>query len=584
MSHDIFFSYLKQAHLSLNNNEIYTFFYLKIEPIFNFIIKINTLQKEFSLLTNLIFYFLLLSFIIIRKKIVSKVFSIAASLYKYHMKKKENQLVDKANSLIKDAFFNEDDKKKSKKIIDFKKEKQDLIFIEKKITKLSEGSEANIDKVNGKLFFNSENSDCNYLSSKASEYFSFFNPLHPDVFGSIRMVESELIKVFLERFSGIGDDFCGCTTSSPTENVILMLRAYKGYSKKSNQIPEIILPESTCSMYFKTCIFMNINPITVPVDSEGRMKIEDLKRILYKKRKNNIIAVIAFYPNFTFGVSDKINELSELCLSYKIPLHIDGTYGALIGAFRRNASLLNTKDSDKFDFSLKGVTSISTDLSKYGLSPIGVSLLLYRSKDIRKNQYYIYTNFQGGFYATPGLSGSKTAAMIFAAYTNLVYFGYGKYEQQSIEIISTVKTLKDKIKVHLNKNIEVVGKPELSIISFYIKENTMNIGHLYEKMKEKGWDLMIRFKKEKKKIKKSEESILFHDTLTLIVTPFNRTEVEDAFFEDLKSGVEIIEKERKEGKGKEESKQISCLRFISQLPLEVQMRCLKEYNDYRLDL
>mgnify|MGYP003515202953 CR=1 FL=1 len=119
MSHDIFFSYLKQAHLSLNNYEIYTFLYLKIESIFNFIIRINTLQKEFSLLTNLIFYFLLLSFIIIRKKIISKVFSIATSLYKYHMKNKENQLVDKANSMIKDAFFNEDDKKKYKKIIDF---------------------------------------------------------------------------------------------------------------------------------------------------------------------------------------------------------------------------------------------------------------------------------------------------------------------------------------------------------------------------------------------------------------------------------------------------------------------------------
>ena len=86
----------------------------------------------------------------------------------------------------------------------------------------------------------------------------------------------------------------------------------------------------------------------------------------------------------------------------------------------------------------------------------------------------------------------------------------------------------------------------------------------------------------KKKIKKTEkESILFNDSLTLIVTPFNKVQVEEEFFEDLKEVIEVVEKEEDVFV---ESKQVSCLRFISQLPLEVQMKCLKEYNDYRLDI
>lgn len=37
-----------------------------------------------------------------------------------------------------------------------------------------------------------------------------------------------------------------------------------------------------------------------------------------------------------------------------------------------------------FDFSVKGVTSISSDVHKYGLAPKGTSIVLYRNHEIRK--------------------------------------------------------------------------------------------------------------------------------------------------------------------------------------------------------
>lgn len=37
-----------------------------------------------------------------------------------------------------------------------------------------------------------------------------------------------------------------------------------------------------------------------------------------------------------------------------------------------------------FDFSVKGVTSISADVHKYGLAPKGTSIVLYRNHEIRK--------------------------------------------------------------------------------------------------------------------------------------------------------------------------------------------------------
>ena len=37
-----------------------------------------------------------------------------------------------------------------------------------------------------------------------------------------------------------------------------------------------------------------------------------------------------------------------------------------------------------FDFSVRGVTSISADVHKYGLAPKGTSIVLYRNREIRR--------------------------------------------------------------------------------------------------------------------------------------------------------------------------------------------------------
>lgn len=41
-----------------------------------------------------------------------------------------------------------------------------------------------------------------------------------------------------------------------------------------------------------------------------------------------------------------------------------------------------------FDFSVKGVSSISVDVHKYGLAPKGTSVVLYRNHEIRKASHW----------------------------------------------------------------------------------------------------------------------------------------------------------------------------------------------------
>ena len=55
-----------------------------------------------------------------------------------------------------------------------------------------------------------------------------------------------------------------------------------------------------------------------------------------------------------------------------------------------------------FDFSVKGVTSISIDVHKYGLGPKGTSVVLYRNHELRKVKQSL-SNFEGdNFYVEFG--------------------------------------------------------------------------------------------------------------------------------------------------------------------------------------
>lgn len=79
----------------------------------------------------------------------------------------------------------------------------------------------------------------------------------------------------------------------------------------------------------------------------------------------------------------------------------------------------------------KGITSISADPHKYGLSAKGVSVLLYSSDKYRKYQYFVTTYWPGGLYGTPGLSGSRSGTFIASAWISMMKLGVNGYQHNA---------------------------------------------------------------------------------------------------------------------------------------------------------
>jgi glutamate/tyrosine decarboxylase-like PLP-dependent enzyme len=88
---------------------------------------------------------------------------------------------------------------------------------------------------------------------------------------------------------------------------------------------------------------------------------------------------------------DPIDQLSALAVERGINLHVDGCLGGFILCWGESLGILGPV----FDFRLPGVTSISADTHKYGFALKGSSVLLYRTPELRRLQYFMAPEWPG---------------------------------------------------------------------------------------------------------------------------------------------------------------------------------------------
>ena len=124
-----------------------------------------------------------------------------------------------------------------------------------------------------------------------------------------------------------------------------------------------------------------------------------------------------------------------MALKYRIPLHVDACLGGFLVVFMERAGY----KLPLFDFRLKGVTSISCDTHKYGNTPKGSSLIMYRNVNYRKQQYFSCVDWPGGIYVSPTFAGSRPGSLIAITWATLLTTGVEKYVEITKNIIKTVE-------------------------------------------------------------------------------------------------------------------------------------------------
>jgi len=334
-------------------------------------------------------------------------------------------------------------------------------------------------KISGCVYYE-ENEELKDLQDQCFSAFAYSNPLHADVFPCIRQMESEVCSMVVNMYNGTKDS-CGFTTSGGTESLLLAMRAYRERGRVLHGItnPEIIVADSAHAAFWKAGEYFKIKVRSIPVCKKtGKADLKKMARAI----NSNTVCMAVASPSYPQGIVDDVPEASRIALKHKIPLHVDACLGGFVVPFMHSAGF---KDFPIVDFRNPGVTSISCDTHKYGNCPKGTSVIMWRSRELRRFQYSAHPEWAGGMYVTPTIAGSRPGVLIAATWVTMVYYGYKGYVELTRKIVKAARRLAEE--AHKIPEIDVMYKPQCSVVAFSCKK--YNIYSINDALIENGWEL-----------------------------------------------------------------------------------------------
>ena len=95
-----------------------------------------------------------------------------------------------------------------------------------------------------------------------------------------------------------------------------------------------------------------------------------------------------------------------------------------------------------WDFRVEGVHSISADVHKLGYSPKGASVILHRTKELRRYQTFRFDGWLGGLYASPNLQGTRSGLPMAAAWAVMRHLGVDGYVELTERTLATADRMR----------------------------------------------------------------------------------------------------------------------------------------------
>ena len=262
------------------------------------------------------------------------------------------------------------------------------------------------------------------IGRQALALYGATNGLDPTVFPSLRTFENELVGWAARLLQG-APGVVGTVTSGGTESVLLAVQTARDAARidaGETARPSMVLPSTAHAAFFKAAHYFGVRPIVVDVDPAT-----------FKARPDEIAAacddstvlVVASAPSYAHGVVDPVPEIAALAAERGVRCHVDACIGGWVLPYLR----ANGVEVDDFDFAVPGVTSISVDLHKYAYTPKGASILLHRSADLRRPQFFAHADWPGYTMLNSTTQSTKSGAPLAAAWAVVQHIGDDGYRR-----------------------------------------------------------------------------------------------------------------------------------------------------------
>lgn len=319
------------------------------------------------------------------------------------------------------------------------------------------------------------------LLAAAHRTFSAANALNPMAFRELRRLESEVV----DMTAGIlhaPPEAVGAMTSGGTESLLLVVKAARDRLRARRpwvRRPTVVLPRTAHVAFDKAAHYFGVKLVHVDVDEAGLPDVDAMARAV----GDRTALVVASAPQYPHGVVDPVPAIGEIALANGVPLHVDACVGGFVLPFAERLGVA----LPTWDFRVPGVTSISADLHKYGYAAKGASVVVYRDPAMLESQFFVATDWPGGIYASPGISGTRPGGPIAAAWAAMHALGAEGYLAHTRDALSAASSLRNGIRGI--DGLAVVGAPPATIFAWASREPAVNLYAVADLLEARGWTI-----------------------------------------------------------------------------------------------
>ncbi|MFI7531933.1 glutamate decarboxylase [Streptosporangium sp. NPDC049376] len=319
------------------------------------------------------------------------------------------------------------------------------------------------------------------------------NMIDKDEYPQTAEIESRCVHILADLWnSPDGMGTMGCSTTGSSEAAMLGGLALKWRWRRRRQEdgkpadrPNLVCgPVQVCWEKFARYFDVELRQVPLERDATG-LRPHQLRDYV-DENTIGVVAILGVTYTCDFepvaGIAGELDAIhTETGLD--VPIHVDAASGGFVAPF--------VQPDLPWDFRLERVASINASGHKYGLAPLGVGWIVWRSADLLPKDLIFDVSYLGGEMPTFALNFSRPGGEIVAQYYTMLRLGREGYRRVQQACLDTARFLADRIAKMGPFELLYDGRGALPAVSYTLADPDpgFTLYDLSEQLRARGWQV-----------------------------------------------------------------------------------------------
>lgn len=319
------------------------------------------------------------------------------------------------------------------------------------------------------------------------------NMVDKDEYPQTAEIENRCVHILADLWNAPAGPTSGTSTTGSSEAAMLAglalkwrWRAAREAAGKPADRPNLVCgPVQVCWEKFARYFDVELRQVPVLPDATG-LRPEQL-RANVDENTIGVVGILGVTYTCDYepikALADELDAI-QADTGLDIPLHVDAASGGFVAPFLHPEL--------EWDFRVPRVASINASGHKYGLAPLGVGWVVWRSPDRLPEDLVFRVSYLGGNMPTLALNFSRPGGQVIAQYFNFLRYGREGYTKLYEVASSAGQALGRRVAAMGPFELVYDGKGALPAVSWKLKDPDQAGFTLYDltdRLRTRGWQV-----------------------------------------------------------------------------------------------